>query len=211
MTPLLLCALLATTDAGPTPDAGPKPLGELTIDELLDCTVDATECQASTWDLAWELRRRDTSTQTLRERLRRERKEGPRREMLIFALYLSRRDPEVSKVMRRLYHDPDEEVAYYALNYGAKGCEPEALRILSAEPFESRADCQQWATTVALFGECKYRAATPFLVDSLRYACLNVVFAANESLRALYPEAPFPFRSPSAEAAYFRAKMNKPQ
>jgi hypothetical protein len=209
MTPLLLFALLATTDAGPTLDAGPAPLGELTTDALLGCAGDASKCFASDWDLARELVRRDLGKRALVERLRREREPG--RTVLFFALYLSPRDPEVSKVMRRLYHDADEEVAYYALNYGAKGCEPEALRILSAEPIESRADCQQWATTVALFGECKYRAATPFLVDSLRYACLNVVFAANESLRALYPEAPFPFRSPSAEAAYFRAKMNKPQ
>jgi hypothetical protein len=128
--------------------------------------------------------------------------------MLIFALYVSRRDPEVSKVMRRLYHDANEEVAYYALNYGAKGCDPEALRILSARPFEPRAACQQWATTVALFGECKYRAATPFLVDSLRHACGNVVNAADESLRALYPDAPFPFASFSAAAKYFRARRS---
>jgi hypothetical protein len=97
----------------------------------------------------------------------------------------SRPDEQLEKRMRQLWSSSDQEIAYYSLNYLAKLCDREALRRLSAPPYTPRAACQQWATTVGLFGQCRYRQARQFLIESLDHACGNVREAAGESLRAL--------------------------
>jgi hypothetical protein len=112
----------------------------------------------------------------------------------------------VAKLMKKLSNDPDEEIAYYALNYRAKRCEKGALAKLVAPPYELRADCMQWATSVSLVGQCKYTPGTRFLVANLDDACLNAVQAAETGLRKLYPDAPASFESQEAMKAYFRKR-----
>ena len=113
--------------------------------------------------------------------------------------------------MRSLVRDRDRDVSYYALNYLAKGCDGEALRILSAPPYRVLAHCQQWAETVALFGACRYSRGGGLLVSSLGHACGNVVAAADQSLRQLFPDAPATFESVAAEVEYFKARIKKPE
>ena len=103
----------------------------------------------------------------------------------MFALYLLDPSEPVANLMRRQSRSKDEEVAYYALNYLARLCDQGALRQLSAKPYKVRASCEQWATTVAAFGTCRYTGASAFLVASLEHACGNVVAAAETGLRQL--------------------------
>lgn len=173
--PLLLVLILSESPA-------PRPLARLQLEELLSCAGDATQCDAGHWDLARELSRRHGSKELL---ARLERASGAQRRVLAFALYLEPASPEVSGLMRTLSGDPDEELAYYALNYRLKACEPEALAQLVAPPYRVRAACEQWASTVSLVGQCRYTPGEAFLRDSLDHACLNVVQAAEKGLKAL--------------------------
>ncbi|NMO19722.1 hypothetical protein HPC49_35290 [Pyxidicoccus fallax] len=110
--------------------------------------------------------------------------------------------------MKKLSSDPDDEVAYYALNYRVKQCDREALAKLVAPPYRVRAACEPWATTVSSVGQCRYVPGGRFLLDSLDHACLNVVQAAETGLRALYPDAPARFDSPQEQKAYFRERVS---
>jgi hypothetical protein len=188
---ILLAAAVATTEGE---------LSSLSADALMACTQSADHCQALDWDLARELAKRESSAALL-ARLRHAK--GQR--VVVFALYLQKPDEQVKKAMRQLWESKDEEIAYYSLNYLARLCDPQALRKLSAPPYEPRAACQQWATTVGLFGQCKYRPAKRLLLASLDNACGNVIDAAGESLRAIFPGAP-KFESLSEEKAWFSVR-----
>jgi hypothetical protein len=111
--------------------------------------------------------------------------------------------------MRRLSRDKDEEIAYYALNYRAKLCDKDALAMLVEPPYRARAACEQWATTVALVGHCRFARGGAFLLASLDHACLNVVRTAETGLRALYPEAPASFGSLEEEKRFFSEKLRR--
>lgn len=181
-------------------------LGRMSVDEVLSCASDAERCQLSEWELARELARRN-DVAVLVERL--PRAAAPQRRVLVFALYSSTPNPKVERLMQHLSHDPDEEIAYYALNYQVKLCDQRALARMTAPPYHVRAACEQWATTVALVGQCRYTLGGSFLLASLDHACLNVIQAAETSLRALYPEAPASFESLVDEKAFFRAKLRQ--
>lgn len=181
---------------------GAERLSGMDAGALLACAGDPARCDASDWDLARELARREDAAALL---ARHARTSGPARRVVFFALYLAEPTPTVDALMRRLSRSADEEVAYYALNHRAKRCDPDALQVLSAPPYWIRAACEQWATTVALFGACRFEPGVPFLVWSLRHACLNVVDAAMESLRVLHPEAPA-FSSPAEAERWLRRR-----
>lgn len=193
MLTLVLVAMLAEASE-------PRSIQQMNLDELMSCAGDAPRCEALDWDLGRELARRHGIAE-LSARLQRE--TGAKRRVLAFALYSKPSNPDVAKLMKELSSDPDEEIAYYALNYRAKRCEQDALAKLVAPPYEARAACEQWATTVSLVGKCKYEPGGRFLVEYLDHACLNLVLAAEKGLRRLYPDAPSSFKSVEEEKAYF--------
>jgi hypothetical protein len=177
----------------------------MTTDALLACAGDA-HCRAAPWDLARELARRQTPAQLL-PRL----KGAPpaKSRVIVFALYQFDRDDAAAAEMRRQLKNKDDEVRYYALHFLARRCDAEALEALSAKPYKPRAACTQWADTILQFGQCKYRRATPLLLESLDHVCGNVTFSADMSLRSLYPGAPAKFDSPAKEKAYFEGRANQ--
>jgi hypothetical protein len=198
---MLTLVLILMMAEGP----GPLPLERMELEQILSCAGDALKCEASDWDLARELARRYDSA-VLSARL--PRASGAQRRVLAFALYVQPSRPELAKLMKKLSSDRDEELAYYALNYRAKRCDREALAKLVAPPYRPRAACEQWATTVSLVGQCQYMPGGTFLLSYLDHACLNVVQAAGAGLRALYPDAPSTFESPTQEKAYFGKRVH---
>jgi hypothetical protein len=113
---------------------------------------------------------------------------------IIYALYRID-DPEVAAFFRQLVAEKydDGEELYYPLNYLAKRCETNALRILSGDGkggYKGYPGCMQWAKTVDLFGKCKYRPAIPYLLNSIDAACMNIGAAAVDDLRTMYPGSP---------------------
>ncbi|WP_205525824.1 hypothetical protein [Pyxidicoccus trucidator] len=198
MLTLLLVLMISEVPARP-------PLEQMELEEILSCAGDAAKCEASDWDLARELARRYDSA-VLAARF--PRASGAQRRVLTFALYAGPSSPTVTSFMKKLWGDRDEEIAYYALNQGAKQCDRDALARLVAPPYRVRAACEQWAVTVSLVGQCHYVPGGAFLLTSLDHACLNVVQAAETGLRALYPDAPL-FESPKDEIEYFRKKVRQ--
>ncbi len=131
---------------------------------------------------------------------------------IIYALYRID-DPEVTDFFRRLVAEKydDGEELYYPLNYLAKRCETDALRILSGNGkggYKGEPGCLQWAKTVELFGKCKYRPAIPYLINSIQAACMNIGVAAVDDLREIYPGSPS-FKDSSLEQIeqYFRKRV----
>jgi len=119
--------------------------------------------------------------------------------------------PEVAAFMQKILSagNGDDDELYWPANYLAKRCDPEGLKWLSM--LRDRPEgCLQWAPTVALFGKCHYRPATPYLVNySLHDACLNIVDAAEIDLRAMYPNSPKEFSSIEDMQKYFCARTRK--
>lgn len=121
-------------------------------------------------------------------------KSGGEKLGIIYALYRID-DAKVESFFKQLMvekYDDGEEL-YYPLNYLAKRCNPDALRILSGDGrggYGGYPGCMQWGTTVELFGKCKYKPAIPYLIDSVTAACLNIGYAAINDLRTMYPDSP---------------------
>lgn len=86
----------------------------------------------------------------------------------------------------------DEDNHYFALQYLADRCDPDALRELNrpanfADSYP--VGCMFWQDTLKDFGKCNYRPAIPNLARSLNSACLNNTQAAEDSLRHLMPKS----------------------
>jgi hypothetical protein len=104
-------------------------------------------------------------------------------------------DPQIEAFFKRLIAEgyDDGEGLYYPLNYLAKRCDPDALRVLSGNGkggYKGYPGCLQWGKTVELFGKCKYRPAIPYLIESVEAACMNIGIAAVEDLQTMYPGSP---------------------
>jgi len=113
--------------------------------------------------------------------------------------------PEVTKFMRSVLAKRvnDGEDLYWPVNYLAKKCDPSALKELSTGRYRNQGSLQ-YQTSVELFGKCKYRPAIPYLVDSaLNDVSWNIAGAADDSLHALYPDAPVDFDSLEKAQNYF--------
>jgi hypothetical protein len=104
----------------------------------------------------------------------------------------------------------DGENWYYPANYLAKRrCDPDALKLLSSGKSRTQG-CVQFESTVQAFGRCKYRPAIPYLVDSgLSDLCENIVDAAADDLRTLYPKGPQTFTDPQAAQKFYCSEAKK--
>jgi hypothetical protein len=112
--------------------------------------------------------------------------------------------------MRRILTEriEDGEDRYWPINYLAKKCDSAALKELSTGHYRNQGSLQ-YQTSVELFGKCKYRSSIPYLVDTAIYdLSFNIVGAAQDSLRALYPDSPKDFEELEEMQQYFceRAK-----
>lgn len=86
----------------------------------------------------------------------------------------------------------DEDNHYFALQYLADRCDPDALRELNRpENFKDSypVGCISWQYTLADFGKCAYHPAIALLAVSLDSACVNNIVAAEDSLRHLLPKS----------------------
>jgi hypothetical protein len=114
-------------------------------------------------------------------------------------------NPEVTAFMRKVLAERvyDGEDRYWPVNYLAKKCDPSALRELSSGRYRNQGS-MQYQTSVELFGKCHYRPAIPYLVDTALYDFSgNITDAADDSLHALYPDAPKDFDSLQKSQEYF--------
>jgi hypothetical protein len=161
--------------------------------ELVRCFSDWHICgvgegPASGWPISDELRRRGHLTQLL-------------------AQYGNTTNPDIRDGLEHLAYNfhssaarsylnrnfterlDDGEDLYWPAKYLAKQCDPAALQYLTIKRFSISS--AELATSASLFGRCHYRPAIPFLVSyALDAASLNLVDAADSSLRALYPNVP---------------------
>jgi hypothetical protein len=97
----------------------------------------------------------------------------------------------------------DGEDRYWPVHYLAKMCDLAALKELSSGRYRNQGSLQ-YQFSVELFGKCKYRAAIPYLVQTaIRDTSLNIVIAADDSLRALYRDAPAEFPDMEGMQRYF--------
>jgi hypothetical protein len=107
----------------------------------------------------------------------------------------------------------DGEELYYPLNYLAKRCDSAALGALSGNSkggYKGYPGCMQWATTVELFGKCKYKPSIPYLINSITAACMNIGIAAVTDLKNFYPGSPdFQNYSPEQIQQYFQRRVEK--
>jgi hypothetical protein len=119
--------------------------------------------------------------------------------------------PEVTEFMRRVVAEKvyDGEDRYWPVNYLAGRCDATALHELTGGRYRNQGG-MQYETSVKLFGKCRYRPAIPYLVETAVYdMSLNVVDAADESLRALFPGTPKTFRSLDAMQNYYCARSKR--
>ncbi len=118
---------------------------------------------------------------------------------------------EAASFMREVLakHLDDGEDLYWPVNYLSKKCEHAALAKLKSGRYRNQGSLQ-YQESVALFGKCAYRPAIPYLVDSALYdVSLNVVDAADSSLRRLFPGTPKEFDSLEQEQNYFCARAKR--
>ncbi|OAI57652.1 hypothetical protein AYO50_01055 [Acidobacteria bacterium SCGC AG-212-P17] len=188
-------------------------LPQLPTEQLLACFDDWKVCgvgegQASGWPISDELARRGDPSKIL-ARFWKEPKWTIRNGIEHVAYHFH--TPEVTAFMQSVLaeHKEDGEDLYWPVNYLAKKCDPKALQMLSSGRYRNQG-CMQYQTSVELFGKCKYRPAIPYLVQTaVRDACLNITAAAEDSLHALYPDAPKQFDTLEAMQQYFGKRARR--
>jgi hypothetical protein len=188
-------------------------LPQLSTEQLLDCFDDWKICgvwesRATGWPISDELARRGNPRQIL-ARYWREPKWIIRNGIEHVAYHFE--TPEVTAFMHRVLAEQKEDGQdlYWPVNYLAKKCDPKALQILSSGRYRNQG-CMQYQTGIELFGKCKYRPAIPYLVQTaVRDACLNISAAAEDSLHALYPDAPKQFDTLEAMQQYFSKRARR--
>jgi hypothetical protein len=196
-TPIVGAILLLIVSAGARgQDKGDSALASLrrkTRAELVECFSTLDSCGAqSNWDIADALGTKANKAFLLSEF--RGRKDPDQRLGIIYSLYRID-DTEIAAFFKKLVAErfDDGEELYYPLNYLAKRCDGEALGVLSGGGkggYPGYPGCLQWSTTVKLFGQCRYRPAIPYLIDSIDAACMNIGIEAVESLKKMFPGSP---------------------
>lgn len=190
-------------------------LSKFTREQLVACFADYQIClaaddSASGWQISDELAKRGNPHDLL-VRYWHERKWLIRSGIEDLAYHFD--TPEITAFMQRIVAERvyDREDRYWPVNYIAKKCDQRGLKELSTGRYRNQGS-MQYQTSVELFGKCGYRPAIPYLVDSALYDfSLNIVDAADDSLHALYPDAPrdSDFKNPKQVQHYFcgRAKQ----
>lgn len=190
----------------------------LPTSELVRCFSDWHICgvgegPASGWPISDELRRRGHLTQLL---ARYGSTTNPDIRDGLEHLAYNSRSPAARSFLNRVFAErlDDGEHLYWPAMYLAKQCDRAALHYLDPGPnSQSIADnfsvsSTQFAETASLFGKCKYRPSIPYLIKiGLNAASLNLVDAADQSLRRFYPNSPH-FDSLEAEQKYFCNRAN---
>lgn len=113
--------------------------------------------------------------------------------------------PDAKKELRRLADLSPSFGSYGAQMHFARQCENWALSLLNENWGNYGIPSSVWAEAIEQFGQCRYEAATENLVASINSASLNVVDAACESLKLIYPRGPdcadFPLFPPNEAIA----------
>jgi len=108
------------------------------------------------------------------------------------------RGREADAALRPFATDGLDDPNYLALKYFAQACDPAALILLNKRYFKYYVSSLEWASIVQLFGQCKYAPAADNLVLTLMAADIDLGYASNESLKAIYPNANIPEGDPMA-------------
>ena len=99
--------------------------------------------------------------------------------------------PEVEPGLRHIAENFDANPGnYLALLHFADMCQTWSLQVLNNHWLEWSIPSFVWAEAVEDFGRCDYRPATNHLISSLDAASGNLVDAADDSLRRMYPNGP---------------------
>ncbi len=182
-------------------------LSSLSSERLVACFGDWKLCgsgddQASGWSISDELARRGHIHDLLLQYWK-EPKTTIRGGIEHVAYHLD--NPEVTTFMKRIVTErvDDGEDRYWPVNYLAKKCDPSALKELCSGHYRNQGSLQ-YQSSVELFGKCRYRPAIPYLVSTALYDfSLNIAGAADDSLHALYPDAPKSFETVQDSQQYF--------
>lgn len=186
--PLIAVGSVAQNDSG----AG-KSLDQMSGPEVLRCAVSPV-CQYDIFDLANALQKRFTVKQLISMYPH----EADQAQEIIVISLRDNKSTAVVALMREAAFTrlkpgmTDEENHYFALQYLADRCDPNALRELNRPVnfIDSYpVGCMFWQDTLRDFGKCGYRSSIPHLAVSLDSACLNNTQAAEDSLRHLLPKS----------------------
>ncbi len=172
-------------------------LSSLKNAELMKCASDY-KCGVSTaTEISEEFARRKVAPYLIRSYRR---ADDGQKAVILEALYFGKASNQITEFMRKVAYSkprntPAEFPLWYALQYLARRCEPEALDRLLAPANYSGAypiGCMYWQDSLRQFGKCGYRRAIPRLkkVAVGNYACLNINEAAQGSLAALGVQRP---------------------
>lgn len=188
-------------------------LGEFSTEQLVACfskyeICNAADSRASGWQISDELAKRGDPHQLL-VRYWKEHNWLIRNGIEHVAYHFN--TPEITEFMKRVVSEriKDGEDRYWPIQYLAERCDENALKELSTGRYRNQGS-MQYQGSVELFGKCKYRPAIPYLVDvALNDFSFNVVFAGEDSLHVLYPNAPKDFNKLEEMRHYFcsRAKQ----
>ncbi|SRR6266576_2429314 len=120
------------------------------------------------------------------------------------------RGQEADSGLRHYATMPDSgETQYFALKYFAEGGTRWAFDMLNCHQYT--VSSLEWADIVTLFGRYRYYPAAANLAGELDMASLNLDIAAEEALRALYPEAQPHYHSPEEAQKYWTRYVAKHQ
>jgi hypothetical protein len=151
----------------------------------------------------------DNQVNNLLARLERSQDEGERVEIIAGSDSLwESHDPRVyNALLKRLSAEQTKEAMCVAW-YLAKRGNAKALAILNQNNYKYPVSSYEWSYVIAVFGKQKYAPAVPALIDDMSAASLNVVGAAEESLRAFYPDSPSDkdFGTIEKAQSYFRKR-----
>jgi len=164
------------------------------VQQILDCAKDKTcASQHDEWELAKAVSRPENIDLLIGSY---KRADNVDQEPLIVMALFSLHDPRVDTFMRGIAfkglkpHEPDNDPQWYPLQYLARGCDQRALARLSRPENIKEAypiGCMWWQNTIKTFGDCNYRLATPYLIEALSTACINIDNNAAKALKKFYP------------------------
>jgi len=193
-----------------------KRLSGMSAADLVHCFSDWKICGAGEWDVEAELEKRHETDLLIQ-------KYGFDSDPLVrggieLVAYRSK-SATAASYLRHVFQEKldDGDHLYWPAMYLGKSCDQLALAYLNpgihsksiADNFS--VSSMQFSYTVALFGKCHYRPAIPYMAQIAMFAAsLNLVDAADTSLRELYPYAPKRFSSLDREQKYWcdRAKQS---